>query len=203
MKILMVNSSPHEKGCTHRALLEMKKVFDSEGIDSEIMWLGNGETRGCVACGKCFNTGRCVFNDKVNEFLDKAVVADGFVFGSPVHYANISGSMSCFMDRAFYGKGRIFAHKPACGIISARRSGTTASLEAFNKYFAISQMPIATSTYWNAVHGRVPEDVEQDKEGLQTVRILAKNLAWLVKCIKTAKLVPPETEIPEKTHFIR
>ena len=203
MKIILVNSSPNKNGCTNRALLEMKSVFDKEGVQSEIFWLGNGETRGCLGCGKCLNTGRCIFNDKVNEFLEKAQFADAFVFGSPVHFANISASLSAFMDRVFYGKTRIFAHKPACGIISARRSGTTASLEAINKYFTISQMPVASSVYWNAVHGKTPEEVEQDKEGLQTVRVLAKNLVWLTKCIKEAKIAPPDSESPQKTNFIR
>lgn len=203
MKIILVNGGPHKDGCTNRALEEMQKIFTQQGVESEIFWLGNKPIGGCIACGGCLQTKRCVFSDKVNEFLQIAENADAFVFGSPVHYAGISGALKSFMDRAFYGKHSIFRLKPACGIVSARRSGTTSAVDEINKYFNIAEMPIVSSVYWNAVHGRGKEDVELDLEGLQTVRVLAKNLVWLTKSIKIANLDKPEIETPTKTNFIR
>ncbi len=204
LKVLMVNGSPHEKGSSYRALVEMQKVFAEKGIDSEIFWVGVKPVGGCVACNGCLKTKRCVFQDRVNEFLEKCESADGFVFATPVHYAGMSGNLKGFMDRAFYGKHSLFRLKPACAVASARRMGTTSALDDINKYFTIAEMPIVSSSYWNAVHGRNAEETEQDGEGLQTMRNLASNMAWLMECIKKAGLEPPQAETPVvKTNFIR
>lgn len=209
MKVLLVNGSPHEKGCTYTALAEIAKTLLEEEIDSEIFWLGTKPIGGCIACHTCAKTGKCVFDDAVNEFTAKAKEADGFIFGSPVHYAAASGNLTAFMDRVFYsdgcGKGRAFYLKPAAAVISARRAGTTAAFDQLNKYFTISQMPVISSRYWNMVHGYTPEDVQKDKEGMQTMRILARNMAWFLKCKAAAKAagVPlPKTERTVMTNFI-
>ena len=178
MKVLLVNGSPHEKGCTYTALTEVAKTLNDEGIDTEIFWIGIKPLAGCIACMKCIETGQCAFNDNVNDFLDIAKDADGFIFGSPVHYAAASGAITSFMDRVFYanllGNRQSFYLKPAAAVISARRAGTTATFDQLNKYFTISEMPIISSRYWNMVHGARPEDVRKDLEGLQTMRILGK-----------------------------
>ena len=176
-KVLLVNGSPHKEGCTYTALTEVAKTLNEEDIDTEIFWIGIKPLAGCIACKKCAKTGRCAFDDDVNDFLDIAKDADGFIFGSPVHYAAASGAITSFMDRVFYadlqsGK-QSFYLKPAAAVISARRAGTTAAFDQLNKYFTISEMPIISSCYWNMVHGAKPEDVEKDMEGLQTMRILA------------------------------
>lgn len=209
MKVLLVNGSPHEKGCTYTALTEIAKTLQEEEIDSEIFWLGTKPIGGCIACHTCAKTGKCVFDDTVNAFTAKAKDADGFIFGSPVHYAAASGNLTAFMDRVFYadscGKGRAFYLKPAAAIVSARRAGTTAAFDQLNKYFTISQMPVISSRYWNMVHGYTPEDVQKDKEGMQTMRILARNMAWFLKCKAAAEAagVPlPKTERTVMTNFI-
>lgn len=209
MKVLLVNGSPHEKGCTYTALTEIAKTLKEEEIDSEIFWLGTKPIGGCIACHTCAKTGKCVFDDAVNAFTAKAKDADGFIFGSPVHYAAASGNLTAFMDRVFYadscGKGRAFYLKPAAAIVSARRAGTTAAFDQLNKYFTISQMPVISSRYWNMVHGYTPEDVQKDKEGMQTMRILARNMAWFLKCKAAAEAagVPlPKTERTVMTNFI-
>lgn len=185
MKVLLVNGSPHEKGCTYTALQEMIMQFEKEGIDTELMWLGNEPVAGCIACGSCFKTGRCFRNDAVNELLEKAQDTDGFVFGSPVHFAGASGAITSFLDRVFYAsmKGSQLAYKPGAAVVSARRSGTTAAFDQLNKYFTKSHMPVVTSSYWNGVHGFTPDDVRQDLEGLQTMRMLASNMAWLIRSL--------------------
>lgn len=208
MKVLLVNGSPHEKGCTYTALEEAAKTLESEGIDTEIFQLGTKPLSGCIACGSCRKTGRCAFDDQVNEFLDIAENADGFIFGSPVHYAAAGGAISCFMDRAFYAgsNAQIFYLKPAACVISARRAGTTAAFDQLNKYFTISQMPVISSRYWNMVHGTTPEDVKKDLEGLQTVRILGRNMAWFLKCKEAgvkAGVTLPTVEDGVFTNFIR
>lgn len=211
MKVLLVNGSPHKEGCTYTALLEVKKTLEEEGVESEIFWIENKPLGGCIACKKCKEIGKCVFQDSVNVFLEKAKDADGFIFGSPVHYAGMSGNLKGFMDRIFYsafqaGKGDIFLHKPASTVISARRAGTTATYDQINKYFGITQMPIISSRYWNMVHGTSPEEVKQDKEGMQIMRILGKNMAYYLKCIEAGKNIgiePPKTEDVEFTNFIR
>lgn len=205
-KILLINGSPREHGCTYTALSEVAAQLEKEGLETEIFWVGNKPISGCLACGACLKTGRCVISDTVNEFLDKVEEADGFVFGSPVHFASASGMLTSFMDRAFYGRGGMFAYKPAAAVMSCRRGGATATFEQINKYFTISNMPIVGSQYWNMVHGNTPEEVKQDLEGLQTMRTLGKNMAWLVNCIQAGKdagITLPERETPVKTNFIR
>lgn len=207
MKVLMLNGSPRRQGCTYTALTEIAKTLSAEGIDSEIVWLGNKPTQDCTACGGCFKTGKCVFDDDcVNAIAEKAKEADGFVFGTPVYYAHPSGRVLSVLDRLFYSAGRSFAHKPGAAICSARRAGTTATFDVMNKYFSISQMPIVSSTYWNMVHGARPEDVLQDAEGLQTMRNIAHNMAWLLRSIasgRAAGVPAPATERGQWTNFIR
>ena len=207
MKVLLVNGSPHEFGCTYTALAEAAKTLENEGISTEFFWLGTKPLSGCIGCGTCRKAGKCVFDDKVNEFLEKAKEADGFLFGSPVHYAAASGALTSFMDRAFYaGAKELYALKPAAAVVSARRAGTTAAFEQINKYFTISEMPVISSCYWNMVHGSKPDDVKQDEEGLYTMRLLAKNMAFFLKCKKIALengLTLPEKEPRVLTNFIR
>ena len=170
MKVLLLNGSPHEKGCTYTALCEVAGALEKNGIETEIFQIGNKPVAGCIGCGSCRKTGRCVFEGGVNEFVEKAKEADGFIFGSPVYYANASGQISSFLDRAFYSNGsyEAFRFKPGAAIAVARRGGTTAALDALNKYFGIAQMPTAGSTYWNMVHGLYAEEAPQDEEGMQT-----------------------------------
>lgn len=213
MKVLMLNGSSHEKGCTYTALTEIGKTLEKEGIEYEIVFIGNEPSRDCVACGVCARTGKCAFTengDAVNSFTEKALAADGFVFGSPVYYAHPSGRILSFLDRAFYscsGKPvHLFAYKPAASIVSARRGGTTASFDVLNKYAGITQMPVVSSTYWNMVHGNSPQEVLQDAEGLQTMRNIAHNMAWILKSIEAGKkagVSMPETERSSWTNFIR
>ncbi|WP_292370207.1 flavodoxin family protein [Methanoregula sp. UBA64] len=210
MKVLLVNGSPHKKGCTWTALTEVAKTLNEEGIETEIFWIGIKPLAGCTACKSCAKTGRCMFDDTVNEFLDVAKGADGFVFGSPVHYAAASGALTSFMDRAFYTDmqaGRqTFYLKPAAAVVSARRAGTTATFDQINKYFTISEMPVISSRYWNMVHGAGPEDIKKDDEGLQTMRVLARNMAFFLKCKEAglhAGVQLPEREKPVFTNFIR
>ena len=209
MKVILVNGSPHENGSTYTALCEVSGALEKNGIETEIFWLGTKAISGCLGCGACIKTKtyRCVIDDKVNEFLDIAKDADGFIFGSPVHYAAASGAMTAFMDRVFYGKTSIFAGKPAAAVACCRRGGASAALDQMNKYFPISGMPTVPSQYWNMVHGNnSPEDVMQDGEGLQTMRTLGNNMAWLLKCIeagKNAGILYPEREKGIRTNFIR
>ncbi len=206
MKVLLINGSPHAKGCTYTALCEVAEALNKEGIETEIFQVGTKPISGCLGCGACMKTGRCVISDTVNEFLDLAEQADGFVFGSPVHFASASGMLTSFMDRAFYGRGNLFAYKPAAAIMSCRRGGATAAFEQINKYFTISNMPIVGSQYWNMVHGNTPDEVKQDLEGLQTMRTLGLNMAWLLKSIQAGKeagLQLPQREPAVKTNFIR
>ncbi len=210
MKVLLVNGSPHKKGCTFTALTEVAETLNKEEIDTEIFWVGTKPLVGCTACMKCIEIGCCSFNDCVNDFLDIVPDADGFIFGSPVHYAAASGAITSFMDRVFYadllGGRQSFYLKPAAAVISARRAGTTATFDQINKYFTISEMPIIFSRYWNMVHGAKPEDVKKDLEGLQTMRVLARNMAWFLKCKEagTKAGVPfPAREEGIFTNFIR
>jgi len=207
MKVLLLNGSPHKEGCTNRALLEVAGSLKAEGINTELVHLGNKAIHGCIACGTCMKKGACVFeDDPVNEFIEKMKQADGLIVGSPVYYASANGTLFSFLDRLFYAGGKNFAHKPGAAIASARRAGTTATLDALNKYFTIAQMPLVSSSYWNMVHGRTPEDVEQDLEGLYTMRTLGKNMAWLLKCIeagKAAGISLPNKEEKVWTNFIR
>lgn len=206
MKVLLVNGSPNERGCTYTALCEVAKTLKEDGVDSEIFWIGIKPLSGCLGCGGCRKTGKCVFNDSVCEFTEKAKDADGFVFGSPVHYAAASGALTSFMDRVFFSSSRQFYMKPAAAVVSARRAGTTAALDQIHKYFYLAQMPIVPSKYWNMVHGSTPEQVLEDAEGMQNMRYLARNMAFLLKCLEAGKVanVPlPQQETRVSTNFIR
>ncbi len=207
MKVLLLNGSTRSNGCTFTALKEIAKTLEEENIETEILQMGGKPVRDCIACGKCTELGKCVFNDDiVNTLTEKAVTADGFVFGSPVYYAHPTGQILAVLDRAFYSAKSCFAHKPAAAIVSARRSGTTASVDVLNKYFTINQMPIVSSTYWNMVHGKTPDEVKRDLEGLQTMRNLARNMAYLLKCIEAGKrqgIEAPTAETSYHTNFIR
>lgn len=207
MKVLLINGSPKAKGCTYTALCEVAKELEKENIETEIFHVGKEPIRGCMACGGCSkgDSRKCVFDDVVNIALDKAKEADGFVFGSPVHYAAASGQITAFLDRFFYA-GDGFQYKPGAAVVSCRRGGSTAAFEQLNKYFTISSMPIVSSQYWNMVHGTNPEEVKQDLEGMQTMRTLGRNMAWLLKCIqagKAAGILLPEKEPRVATNFIR
>lgn len=207
MKVLLINGSPKENGCTYTALREIEKTLQQEGLETEIAQIGSGPARGCLGCRGCAETGRCVFSDDpVNELIEKMEQADGLIIGSPVYYASANGALVSILDRMFYAAGGRFAHKPGAAIASARRAGTTATVDELNKYFTISQMPIVSSTYWNMVHGTCPEDVRQDLEGLQVMRNLARNMAWMLRCIEAGKkagIAPPEVEREARTNFIR
>lgn len=205
MKILMINGSPHKNGCTAAALREMEGVFHENGFETETICLGNADVRGCIGCGGCGKTSRCVFGGVVNEALDKAETADAIVFGSPVHFAYLSGSMTSFLDRMFYAASSQLRYKPAACLVSARRAGTTAALDQLMKYPAYAQMPIVTSHYWPMVHGFTAEDVAKDAEGTQTMRQMARNMVWLLKSIeagRAAGVAEPEAEERVWTHFI-
>ena len=183
MKVLLINGSPRANGCTAAALKEMISVFEAEGVETELVHAGNKDIRGCIACGSCMKNGKCVFDDLVNEVAPKFEEADGLVIGSPVYYASPNGTVLSFTDRLFYST-RFSKHmKVGAAVVSARRGGNTASFDVLNKYFSISGMPIATSTYWNQVHGFTAEDVRKDAEGLQTMRNLARNMVFLMKAI--------------------
>lgn len=203
MKVLLLNGSPHAEGCTYTALSEVAKALTENGVEAEIVQIGKKPVRGCIACGGCAGKGKCVFSDDgVNEFIEKMKGADGLVVGSPVYYASANGTVECFLDRAFYAGGSAFVHKPAAAVASARRAGTTATLDELLKYFTISQMPVVSSTYWSQIYGGAPGDASHDAEGLQTARNLARNMAWLLKCI-AAGPEPPEAETAARTNFIR
>lgn len=208
MKVLLINGSPRPQGCTYTALCEVAKELEKENIETEIFHVGTKPIRGCMACGGCSkdDSGKCIYNDDtVNIALEKAKEVDAFVFGSPVHYAGASGQITSFLDRFFYA-GDGFQYKPGAAIVSCRRGGSTAAFDQLNKYFTISNMPIVSSQYWNMVHGNTPEEVRQDLEGMQTMRTLGKNMAWLLKSIhagKEAGITLPEKEIRVGTNFIR
>ncbi|MFT8340742.1 MAG: flavodoxin family protein [Clostridium beijerinckii] len=208
MKVLLINGSPKSQGCTYTALCEVAKELEKENIETEIFHIGNKPIRGCMACGGCYKNGdgKCVFNDDtVNIALEKAKEADGFIFGSPVHYAAPSGLITSFLDRLFYA-GNCFAYKPGAAIVSCRRGGSTAAFDQLNKYFTIANMPVVSSQYWNMVHGNTPEEVKQDLEGMQTMRTLGRNMAWLLNCIQAGKntgVSLPKKEPRVATNFIR
>ena len=206
MKVLLINGSPHTDGCTNAALTEIATTLQKDGIETEIFQIGTQDIRGCIACGKCSETGQCIFSDCVNTILEKAETADGFIFGSPVYYASANGSMVSLMDRLFYASKNQFAYKPAAVVASARRAGTTATLDQLNKYLQISQMITVPSCYWNMVHGSCKEDVAKDLEGLQIMRTLGKNMSWLLRmkeCATTNQISLPESEPRVRTNFIR
>ena len=206
MKVLLVNGSPHTAGSTYTALHEMEKIFRQEGISCELIQVGQEAVRGCIACGQCRKLGRCVFTtDSVNLVLEKWENADALILGSPVYYASANGTFTAFLDRLFYAAAFDKRYKLGASVVSCRRGGASATFDQLNKYFTISSMPIVSSQYWNSVHGNTPEEVRQDKEGLQIMRTLGDNMAWLLKCIEAAKgTVPyPVREPWTPTNFIR
>ena len=207
MKVLLLNGSSRKNGCTYLALSEVAKVLNENEIDTEIVQMGGRPVRDCIGCNGCVGKGQCVFGDDMaNEIIAKAKDADGFVFGSPVYYAHPSGQVLSLLDRVFYAGGAAFTHKPGAVVVTARRAGTTASLDVLNKYLLNAEMPVASSTYWNMVFGPAPELVEQDKEGLQTMRNLARNMAWLLRCIQAGQkqgCLSPDAEREQWTNFNR
>jgi multimeric flavodoxin WrbA len=206
MNVLLINGSPHKNGCTYTALSEVAGQLNKNGIETRIFHIGTEPIRGCIACGKCAETGHCTFNDDpVNQCVDLTRSADGLVVGSPVYYASPNGSLRALLDRMFYRKSAAYAYKPAAAVVNCRRGGATTAFESLNRYFAISSMPIVSSQYWNETHGTTPEQVKQDLEGLQTMRTLGNNMAWLIKCIENSKqAVPyPVKETSIATNFIR
>ena len=206
MKVLLANGGPHPKGCTNRALEEVEKALKEEGIETLIYHIPNVLLQDCIACGSCAKTGKCVFDDCVNEFASMAKDADGFIFGTPVYYAHPTGKIQSFMDRVFYSAKSAFVHKPAAVISSSRRAGSVTSMDVLNKHLSISEMPIVTSNYWNEVHGHTPSDVEQDREGLDTMYALGKNMAWMLKCIEAGKkagIEVPKIKRERQTLFVK
>ena len=199
MKVLLLNGSPHADGSTNSALVEVSKALNEEGIDTEIVHVGHLDVRGCIACGKCYQTGECIFNDIVNEVSNKFEEADGLIVGSPVYYASPNGSLISLLDRLFYSTHFNKMMKVGASVVSCRRGGSTASFDVLNKYFTISNMPIASSRYWNMVHGNNKNETEQDLEGLLTMRTLGNNMAFLIKSINLGK---EKYGLPEKEKFV-
>ena len=187
MKVLLLNGSPHINGCTARALKEVEDTLNKEGIETEMVFVGNKNIRGCIACGKCKENGKCVFDDLVNEVAPKFEEAEGIVVGTPVYYAHANGTIISFLDRLFYSSKCNKTMKVGAAVISSRRAGSTSAFDEINKYFTISSMPIISSNYWNEVHGYTKEDVEKDLEGLQTMQNLGKNMAFMIKAINLGK----------------
>ena len=210
-KVLLVNGSPHKEGCTYTALSVIQETLKEEGVESEIFWLGTKPISGCIACRSCSKTQECSIDDIVNEFTKKAIEFDGFIFGSPVYYSGMNGTLMSFMDRVFFSSSRKdphpFRYKPAAAVVSARRAGTTSAIDQINKYFLHQQMPVISSRYWNMVHGNKPEEVLQDEEGLQILRVLARNMAWFLKLKEAGEKAgvpyPKEEEVRKSTNFIR
>ena len=206
MKVLMLNGSSHINGTTMAALTEVGKALEEDGIEYEIFQIGGGPVADCLGCGQCTENG-CIFSDDaVNAFVEKAKAADGYIFGTPVYYAHPSGRIQSFLDRVFYSSGKHFAHKPGASVAVARRGGTATTFDVLNKYFGITQMITVGSTYWNQVHGRNAEDAAKDLEGMQTMRNLGHNMAWVLKCLEAGNekgLVPPTADRSNQTNFIR
>lgn len=206
MNVLLINGSPNERGCTFTALSEVAGALNADGIDTRMFHIGSAPIQDCVACARCGTSGYCVFgDDSVNECVDLLKGADGIVVGSPVYYAGATGAVCAFLDRLFYRKNAPYAYKPAAAVVSCRRAGSTAALDRLHKYFSLSSMPIVTSQYWNMVHGNTPEEVRQDLEGMQIMRTLGHNMAWLIKSIAASRDTTP---LPRKearvgTNFIR
>lgn len=205
MKVLLINGSPRAEGNTYVALCEMEKVFKEEGIETEILHVGNQSIRGCIACGSCAKNGKCVFDDIVNEAAPKFEECDGIVVGSPVYYASANATLIAFLDRLFYSAGFDKTMKVGASVVAARRGGLSATFDELNKYFTISGMPVASSQYWNSIHGRTAGEAKEDKEGLQTMRVLARNMTFLMKSIELGreKYGLPQKEEKVSTHFIR
>ncbi len=206
MKVVLLNGSPKENGCTYTALSEVAKTLNACNIETEIIHIGNNVTSGCMGCGYCSKAGKCVNNnDCLNGILDKIKSADGYVFGSPVHYASASGALTSFLDRLFYTSGGALAYKPGCAVVTCRRGGATAAVEQINKYFTINNMPVVSANYWNMAHGNTPEELVQDVEGMQIMRLLGNNMAWLLKCIEAGKEkgIEPVKEAKIKFNYVR
>ena len=205
MKVLMINGSPHAKGNTYIALHEMEKVFAEEGIEAEILHIGNRDIRGCIACHSCAKNGKCVFDDLVNETAPKFEACDGLVVASPVYYASANATLVAFLDRLFYSTSFDKTMKVGASVVAARRGGLSATFDELNKYFTICGMPVASSQYWNSIHGREPGEAQQDPEGLQTMQTLARNMSFLMKSIALGKekYGLPDKEKPCFTNFIR
>lgn len=209
LKVLLVNGSPHKEGCVFTALTEIATTLKDEGVDSTLFWVGNQSVAGCIGCGACVGKRRCFRNDRINEFVEMMDDYDGFVFGTPVHYAAASGAMTSFLDRVFFideFNGDHFAGKPAAAIATCRRSGGTAALDQMNKYMTDCNMPVVPSQYWNVVHGNTPDEIRRDTEGLQTMHVLARNMTWLLKCIALGRehgIGFPAHEQHTMTNFIR
>ena len=205
MKVLMLNGSPRPQGNTFTALSEMEKVFQAEGMETELVHVGNRDIRGCVACGGCAKLGRCAFDDIVNELAPKFEACDGLVVGSPVYFASANATLVALMTRLFYSTPFSKSMKVGAAVVAARRGGLSATFDELNKFFTISGMPVASSQYWNSVHGRLPGEAAQDAEGMQTMRTLARNMTFLMRSIELGreKYGLPEKEEPQRTNFIR
>ena len=204
MKVLLINGSPRKKGNTFIALSEVAKTLEENGIETEIVSIGTKAVQGCIACGRCAELGRCVFNDDLyNEVREKLEKTDGVVVGSPVYYAGPNGSLCALLDRLFYSAGHVLAYKPAAAVAVCRRGGASATFDRLNKYFTINNMPVVSSQYWNSVHGMLPGEAVQDVEGLQTMRTLGRNMAWMLKNLTQGGEPVPEREPWTPTHFIR
>lgn len=206
MKVMLINGSPHKQGCTYTALRATADELEKQNIECEIIHIGGAAIRGCIACGQCGKLGACVFDDVVNKVAAKLDAADGFVFGTPVYYAGICGQMKSLMDRLFYSAGKKLAFKPAAVVVSARRGGCTTAFDDLNKFLTFNNMPVVPSQYWNQVHGNTAEEALKDEEGMQTMRTMARNMAWLLKCIKCGQengIDHPSKEPVVRTNFIR
>ncbi len=206
MKVLLICGSPHEKGCTYTALTAVATALEDCGVETELVSIGREDIRGCMACHGCRTGNGCVYDDMVNVIAEKAKTADGFVFGSPVHYASPSGALISLMDRLFFSSAQYFRHKPVAAVVSARRAGTTTALHDIENYFGLYEMPLITSTYWNMVHGSNADQAKQDLEGMQVMGNLGRNMAWILRCIEAAKnagIEPPVNPTDAKTNFIR
>lgn len=205
MKVILFNGSPNVHGCTYTALHEIEETLQKNGIETEIFQVGSKSVRGCIGCGKCRERGKCIFDDIVNEAIDKIKDADGVIFGSPVYYASANGTMISFLDRLFYAASQYLAYKPGAVVVSARRAGTTATYDELNKYLGISNMLIVPAPYWNMVHGNTADEVKQDKEGLYIMRQIGENMTWILKMLENAKAngIAPTILEKERTNFIR
>jgi len=207
MRVLLFNGSPRPNGCTYTALNEIAVTLENEGVEAEILHIGQKPVRDCVACFKCKRQSNCVFSDDiVSEWIKKAAEADGFIFGTPVYFSHPTGAILSALDRMFFCRKDLFVNKPAAAVASARRGGNIASVDVLGKYFSISQMPVVSSTYWNIVYGMTPDEVKRDLEGMQTMRNLGRNMAWLLKCLDAGKasgVKLPEAESAFATNFIR
>lgn len=204
MKVLLVNGSPNKEGCTYTALTEVAGELQKNGVETEIFHIGRKPVHGCIACGRCQEIGRCTFDDDVcNELALRMAEADGIVIGSPVYYAGPNGALCALLDRIFFSSSHRLANKPAAAVVSCRRGGSTAAFDRLNKYFTISRMPVVSSQYWNMVHGFTPEDVRRDLEGMQIMRTLGNNMAWMLKSIRDGKQPEPDQEPRVMTNFIR